>query len=187
MEVYEIIAKRISQIFGKKNPKIYRYRDEENKTIHVFTSKNVPQKGIQSYATVGLFSTDINLIYEERELRVEILGACDIRIESFQSVIAAVALDIMDLHKCYPGYIIENVINTYIPDSDMKHVLLICPFVWEKAETIVLDDRYIAWLQIIPISESEYKYAIKNSVNELENLLEEKDIDVFDIYRESVV
>lgn len=69
----------------------------------------------------------------------------------------------------------------------MKHVLLICPSVWEKAETIVLDDRYIAWLQIIPISESEYKYAIKNSVNELENLLEEKDIDVFDIYRESVI
>lgn len=187
MDTNKRVAQELVKIIGG-NSQIFRYYDEaEAKYVDIFCSKNVPQKGLQSCATIGLNNSDINLINGERELRVEILGACDIRIESFQSVIAAVALDIMDLHKCYPGYIIENVINTYIPDSDMKHVLLICPFVWEKAETIVLDDRYIAWLQIIPISESEYKYAIKNSVNELENLLEEKDIDVFDIYRESVI
>lgn len=187
MDTNKRVAQELVKIIGG-NPQIFRYYDEaEVKYVDIFCSKNVSQKGLQSCATIGLNNSDINLVNGERELRVEILGACDIRIDCFENILTTVAFEIMDAHKCYPGYIVENVIPLYIPDSDMKHLLLVTPFVWENTETIVLDDRFIAWLQIIPISENEYRYAILNGVNELENLLEEKDIDVFDIYRESVV
>lgn len=187
MDTNKRVAQELVKIIGG-NPQIFRYYDEaEVKYVDIFCSKNVPQKGLQSCATIGLNNSDINLVNGERELRVEILGACDIRIDCFENILTTVAFEIMDRHKCYPGYIIENVIPLYIPDSDMKHLLLVTPFVWENTETIVLDDRFITWLQIVPISENEYRHAMLNGVNELVDLFEEKNIDIFDIYRESVV
>lgn len=187
MDANKKVAQELVKIIGG-NPQIFTYYDEaEAKNVDIFCSKNVPQEGLQSCASIGLNNSDINLVNGERQLRVEILGACDIRIDCFENILCTVAFEIMDAHECYPGYIVENVIPLYIPDSDMKHVLLVTPFVWENAKTIVLDDRYITWLQIVPISENEYRYAMLNGVNELIDLFEEKDIDIYDIYRESVV
>ncbi len=39
----------------------------------------------------------------------------------------------------------------------------------------------------VPISEEEHKYACKNGIEALETLFEEKDIDIYNLYRESVI
>ena len=187
MDINKIVAQNELKILGG-TPRIRRFWDETNKkSIDIYKSINVPQQGIQSCGSIGLNQTDIGLESNNKDLRVEILGASDISVENFENIMATVAFEIMDSGKCYPGNIIENVIPLYIPDCDMKHILLHEPFLWEKAQSIALEDVYIAWLMVVPISDAEYNYAKENGIDSLEEVFEEKQIDVYNIYRESVI
>ena len=49
----------------------------------------------------------------------------------------------------------SNVISEYIIDSEMKHVYLMNPFLWNEFETLEFRELCVAWLLIIPISEQE--------------------------------
>lgn len=187
MEINKAVAQRELQILGGK-PKVNRYWNQsEDKNVDVLKCMDVPQKGVQSCATIGVNGTDIGLQSGERQLRVEILGASDVVIESFANIVASVAFDIMDSHQCYPGYIAEEVISQYIPESDMKHVLLTDPFLWENAESLLKEDLCVAWLMMVPISDAEYELAKRSGVEELEKVLEEKEIDIYNINRKSVI
>ena len=69
----------------------------------------------------------------------------------------------------------------------MQHILFIPPFLWEdKLTTLSFNDKKIAWLLVIPISEKELEYAKKHGTDALENLFEEYQIDIFDLKRKSV-
>ena len=69
----------------------------------------------------------------------------------------------------------------------MKHILLTDPFLWDDAKSFQHDNILIAWLMAVPISETELLYANNYGVGALEELFDEKDIDIFDLYREPVV
>lgn len=187
MEINKIVAQRELHILGGK-PNINRYWNQvEDKSIDVLKCMDVPEKGVQSCATIGVNNIDIGLQSGERELRVEILGVSDILCENFESIVASVSFDIMDSHKCYPGYIIKDVISQYIPKSDMKHVLLTNPFLWKNTESLVKDNICVAWLMMVPISEAEYEFAKKRGIEELEKIFEEKGIDIYNIHRKTII
>lgn len=59
----------------------------------------------------------------------------------------------MEFHKCYPGYIVKDIIDQYIQGSDMKHILLTDPFIWKNVDSISIDNICVAWLMAVPISE----------------------------------
>ena len=62
------IAQQILNIF-EKTPGFYRYGDEtESKYVDLAICANTPEEGISSYATIGLFQTNIGLTYNEQEL-----------------------------------------------------------------------------------------------------------------------
>jgi hypothetical protein len=61
------------------------------------------------------------------------------------------------------------------------------PFLWEDLKTMEFDGVKVAWLMAIPISESEYQFAIENTTDKLGELFEENDIDYFDLNRKPVV
>ena len=111
METNKVVAQtELSFINGK--PKINRFWDALNqKKMDILKCKDVPQKGIQVCATIGLNNVDIGLVTNNIPLRVELLGACDIQITSFENMVASSAFEIMDSHTCFPGYIITNVIK----------------------------------------------------------------------------
>jgi Suppressor of fused protein (SUFU) len=50
-----------------------------------------------------------------------------------------------------------------------------------------LTRKTVAWLQGLPISQAEYELALESGVDELEDLLEAKSVDVFDLYRSCAV
>lgn len=169
-------------------PKITRAWDDcSRKKVDIFKSIHVPQKGVQTCATIGLSDTNIGLVNEGKSLRVELVGACDVRVEEFQSILATTAFEVMDVKRCYPGCIVPNVIKLYIPTCEMKHVLLTDPFMWEEADVLILDDKAITWLMLVPISDQEYEYARDNGVEALEQIFEEKGIDIFNMWRKSVI
>ena len=89
--------------------------------------------------------------------------------------------------KIFHGEIFLNVVNEYYPESDMKHILLSTPFLWDDLHTLDFPEKKIAWLLAIPISEKEFLFAKENDVNKLETIFENKKIDIFDIERQSVL
>ncbi|MEG0314958.1 MAG: suppressor of fused domain protein [Erysipelotrichaceae bacterium] len=187
MDINKIVAQHELKILGG-TPKVNRYlNDIKDKSIDILICMDVPQKGIQSCASIGLNNTDIGLHIGEQKLRVEILGACDKQINEFGNIIASVAFNIMDSNKCYPGYIVEDIINQYIPESHMKHVLLTDPFLWKKEKNISVENLCISLLMIVPISDEEFDYVKKKGVDALEKQFEEKEIDIYNIYRKSII
>lgn len=187
MNTNQKVAKAELRFLGG-TPKVGRYTNENGeKTIDIFQSINVPQDGVQSCATIGLNSIDLGLVSNSHNLRVEIVGASDIAIENLGNIMASIAFEIMQSRKCFPGYIITNVIQSYIPNSEMQHVLLTDPFLWEEAKCIVDNDLVIVWLMMVPISDKEYQYAKENGVEELEKIFEAENIDIYNFHRESVI
>ena len=138
------------------------------------------------YATIGLSECEIGLVSYGKSLRVELLGVCDAKEKFFANILATTALEIMQNRKCSYGDIIPYVISEYIPDSEMKHIYLTNPFLWEGFETLEFTDRVVAWLLIVPISDKEKDYAIENGWEALEEKFEEHNVDIFVLKRKSI-
>jgi hypothetical protein len=64
--------------------------------------------------------------------------------------------------------------------------MLISPFVWDL-ETQSFSGKSVAWLQVLPISDAERDYALANGPEALEDLFQDRQIDVFDIDRPSAL
>lgn len=187
MEIKKIIAQKELEVIGGK-PQVFRYWDDDQKnSVDIFSSLDRPYSGVVSYATIGLSECEIGLVSNDKSLRVELIGACDKKEKHFANVLSTVAFEVMKKKKCSYGDIIQNVISEYCIDSEMKHVYLMNPFLWDGFETLEFRDRIVAWLLIIPISDKEKEYAIVNGWESLEDKFEEADIDIFNLNRKSII
>ena len=187
MEIKNIIAKKEYYVIGG-TPRVFRYWDvNEGNYVDVFSSVDSPCRGVTSYATIGLSECEIGLFSNDKSLRVELLGACDAKVEFFANILATIAFKVMQNKKCSYGEIIQNVISEYSTDSEMKHVYLMNPFLWKEFETLEFRDRFVAWLLIVSISDKEKDYAIENGWEALEEGFEEHNIDIFDLKRKSIL
>lgn len=187
MDINKIIAKKELEIIGGK-PNVYRYWDEKDKkSIDILSCIDRPYTGVMSYGTIGLSGYNIGVVSDKKSLRLELLGACDKNNDIFANIISTTAFEIMEKGKCRYGEIISNVISQYCKDSDMKHVYLMNAFLWDGFDTIEFENCKVAWLLIIPISESEKQYALTNGYDALETKFEEMDIDIFNLKRKSII
>lgn len=187
MDVNRMIAKKELEVIGGE-PHVYRYwNDIHEKSIDILSCSNRPYSGVASYGTIGLSGCDIGLFVDNKDLRVELLGSCDINQQMFANILASTAFEIMDKGECTYGSVVSNVLSNYIKDSDMQHVYLMNPFLWERFNTMETQKMKIAWLLIVPISEEEKNYLIKNGYTELEKKFEQVDIDIFNLNRKSIL
>ncbi|WGV58805.1 suppressor of fused domain protein [Brevibacillus brevis] len=185
----KLLAKSALKAFGG-NPAIHKYWDDEKiGNIDILSTTDRPCEGITSYSTIGLYMHSIGKIVDEKFLRVEIVGASATIHEEFPNILATCAFCIINSKMpIYPGKIFLDVVKMYYPDIEMKHVLFVPPFLWEdQLQTIDLQDKKVAWLLAVPISEIEYLFAEQHGSNKLEDLFEQKQIDIFDIERKSVL
>ena len=161
--------------------------DERVRKVGIAEMADAPIEGVTSYATLGLSEYSIDLISDGMPLRVEVLAAFGSQFEAganFVSTAAFIMMGAPDL--CRPGALLMNMNEGYYPDSPMQHGLLVAPFEWE-VETQVLSSKKVAWLQLVPVSNKEARYAAQKGSDALQTLLEQKEIDVFDLFRVSVV
>lgn len=182
----KIIAKTEASVIGGKPEVFAYYNKDESKKIAILSSKDRPQKGVVSFATIGLFEVDFGLSNEGKNLRLELVGSCDKAIEDFPNMIATAAFNFMESKKCSYGYVALNAISDYITDTDMKHFYLMNPFLWDELKSITIDETFITWLMCVPISDSELNFLEENGPDALEDEFEKNDIDVFNIYRKSI-
>ncbi|UFS62741.1 suppressor of fused domain protein [Sulfurimonas sp. HSL-3221] len=180
------LAKMARDAFGG-TAKVRRYYDEkEEKSVDILTSED---EKLLSYATIGLSDSPLYIDGKEYEVRVELVGASYANIDYFPNVLATAAFNIMNSKwECYPGVIFDNIISMYDSSIEMKHLLFVPPFVWDnRLETIEFENKKVAWLQIIPISDEERSLALEKSSEALEELLEQSEVDVYNILRQSIV
>lgn len=116
-----------------------------------------------------------------KPLRTEIVGASASKFELFPHILSTRAFYVINIKfSIYHGEIFREIIRMYYPDSEMEHVLFTAPFLWEDRKTLDFPAKKVAWLLAIPISEEEFVFAEKQRTEELEDLLGQRDIDIFD-------
>lgn len=188
MDNKQLIAKKSLEIIGGK-PKVIEYHDEKKQSlIDIFIGHNKPYKGIDTYSTIGLSNYNINLEYNEKKLGVEFIGACDSKYEKFGNIVSSCAFNIINSgFSCKLGVVYPNVVKEYYDDYTMEHILFVSPFLWDKLDSIETPSNYILWLMLVPISNNEYEFLKANSLEQLENLFEQNDINIFDLNRKSTV
>jgi antitoxin YqcF len=182
------IARAAAEAFGG-TPKVTRYWDEPDQNyIDLLEVRDSPVDGVTSYATLGLSEFPLVQDGEEYPVRVELLGACATEVDYFAKVVTTAAFCVSnDQWFSAPGIVFPDVVAMYAPAGRMRHVIFVPPFLWDEAlGTLELPNRTVAWLLVVPISDSELTYADTHGSDALEDLFERKQIDIFDIDRAPV-
>ena len=149
----------------------------------------VSQDGVTSYATVGLSDSPLIFKGEEFGTRVEIVGACGASFSGFDNVLSTLSFCVINSKWfCAPGMIFPDVISMYNLSSTMSDIYFTSPFLWdERLKSHRIGDVDVAWLLAIPISKEESKFAKEFGPHKLEEIFAEKNIDIYDLNRMSVV
>lgn len=184
----KIIAKNAFEIFGGK-PSVSRYWDEnEVSSIDIFEATDRPYENISTYSTIGLSDYSIGLSVDEIPLRIEIVGASYSTFEFYPNIISTCAFNIINTNlSIYHGTIFNDVVKMYYTRSEMEHILFMQPFLWDKHKVMNFPDKKVVWLLAVPISTKELLLAEKEGSEALEHLFVQKEINIFDITRNSVI
>jgi antitoxin YqcF len=186
------IFEYVIEVFGKENKSSIRKDSEQGGTsgygFDILSCQDSPFERVTSYSTIALSDFYIGKDGNGIPLGVELVGACDTMFGDFFEIIKTSAYMILENHQfCPPGTILKDAVKCS-PNSPMKHVLLANPFGWKcELESLYFQNKTVAWLFIVPISDTEMKYAKMNGIDALENLFEQKQIDTYDLNRKSVV
>jgi len=180
----KILAKTLVGVFGVK-PQISRYWDEKERSfVDIMVCEHSPQPNVFTYATLGLSD---HMLTNERT-RVEFVGAFGAAFKESANIISTAAFCVINSKwEVRPGAIFPDVVCMYRNGSEMKHLLFCPPFLWNNLKTQELSDKTVAWLLLVPISENERRFAEENGSDALEGLFVEKQIDVFNLDRRSVL
>ncbi|HEV2068950.1 MAG TPA: suppressor of fused domain protein [Acidimicrobiales bacterium] len=185
----KVVAKTAAAAFGGR-PTVTRFWDDDHHdNIDILSCEDGPEEGVTAYSTVGLSDWPLYYGDEEYHTRLEMVGACGSNFQGYDNALASAAFNVISSGWfCCPGAIYPDVLALYASSTTMKHFLFVPPFPWEEElQTLHLDDRTIAWLLALPISDEERTVAESNGSEALENLFEERQIDIFDLERPSVV
>lgn len=183
------VGRHVLSVFGGKS-KVQEYlHDDFPMAVDVLSVVGSPEPDLVSYSTIGLFET---VLGNEAELgtRVELCGAMPADIEQWPNVLASAVFALMRSRRAVmPGSVLEGYVAEYYSDTLVPHLYLTAPFLWSEGhfKQLELDSGVkVNWLQGTPISEAELEILRARGESEFEDLLEQADVDVFDLYRASM-
>jgi hypothetical protein len=185
----KMIARTVLDIFGGK-PNVWSFVDDNKiNSIDILSCNDTPVKSVTSYSTVGLSDFTIGLQVGDIPLGLEMVGACRTRYEFFPNILSTCAFFVINSgFKCRPGSTLKNIVDMYYPGNIMQHVLFLPTFGWRKEfMTLEFSTKRVTWLLLVPISDKELDFSTEKGIDALETLFEEKQIDIFDLERKSVL
>lgn len=184
------MAKITADAFGVEKPPISHLWDEKNiSDVYVLAAVDRPQKGVVSYATVGLSESPLIRDGMEFGTRVELMGACGRDFVDFDKIIATLSFCVINSKWfCAPGAIFPGVIDMHHLSDTMSDIYFTNPFLWgDEFKSMEIDGRLTAWLLAVPISKKETEFAVRYGADKLEDIFSEKNIDIYNLNRPSVV
>jgi antitoxin YqcF len=183
------IAKYVASVFGG-TPSVTRYWDDARKSsIPLLCAEDAPQSGTRSYSTVGLSDYPLLRNGKDTGIRVELVSACGTNHPHLDNALATAAFCILNSKWfCVPGVVFPDVLAMYSSTKAMQHMLFVAPFLWEGGpQGLEVGKQHVAWLQGVPISHQERRFAEEHGAEELKKRFLQEQIDVFDLARKSVV
>lgn len=175
----------LARLWGSR-PKVFRHGDDaESNFVNIAHLENAPIEGVTAVATLGLSDHDLGL----GQVRVELIGAFPSSFKEGVNVAATCAFNAFkDGVRTVPEAIHSSVLSLYRSKPALPHVMLVDPFLWSDGpSTLEARGNKIAWLMMVPISDSERVFAIEYGGAALASRFEEAQIDIFDLDRVSVV
>jgi antitoxin YqcF len=161
--------------------------DNDRSSVAILTARDVPHAGASTYATVDLSDHSIGMSANDLPLRVELVLAAATRFEHAPNMLATSAFNIINSGwPAKPGETHPGVVEMYVPSSELKHVLLTAPYTRPLAGQ-KFAGYAVAWLELLPISESELRYLETAGADALERRLEEGSVNTLDLLRPPVV
>lgn len=157
--------------------------------MDIYIGENRPDIGLSTYSTIGLSEYPIAIADKQgREIRVEFIGMCGSDFTEFPNILASCAFNIIkDHYSCAPGMVNLNVIDEYYSGLEMRHIYYTIPSYWDNLQGHLIGDHIVNWLFAIPISDNELNYLNENGIEAFEELLENSNTEVYDIYRRSIL
>lgn len=186
------LAKYITTIVGI-NEKIDRYWDEATiNFIDIFTCDDPIYPNIKIFGTIGVSDYPNRIEMKDgnfQDIPIELLIAGYKEFDLLPNILSTAGFYITkEKWDCQPGSVFMRIVDMYYENSEMKHIMFVPPFLWEnKLAPLHLETKTVHWLLGIPISDKELEYRMRNGASALEDLFQEKDIDIFDINRKSVI
>ncbi|MDP8936185.1 MAG: suppressor of fused domain protein [Actinomycetota bacterium] len=168
---------------GVERPSVTAYHsDDRSLSVDLMHAADLPARGLVTVATLGL--PDASNASPSRDVRVELLLAAPCEIHYAANVLATVAFDVIrgPFPGAWPGAVKPTAVQRNEPDAAMPDVLLIPTFCWEDLDPL----PGVHFLQVIPIHASESAYCLEKGSDSLEELFQDRQIDVFDWHRASV-
>lgn len=186
------LSNYITNIVGI-NKVIDRHYDEDKKNfINIFTCDDPLYPRIKICGTIGVSDHPNKIEMNDnsfKNISIELLIAGYAEFNMLANILSTSGFYITNKGwECQPGSVFMRIIEMYFETSEMKHIMPISPFLWAgKLEPLELETKTVHWLLCIPISDKELEYKLKNGTSALQDIFQEKDIDIFDINRKSAI
>lgn len=176
---------------GEQKAFFYADESEENR-IDILFAKGSPANKYITASTLGLVNRATG--YEDKEtgkeIRAEIIMSGPMGTDLTGRILATLGKGIIDTNVRYGyGTVFKDIINLYYPESEMKHVfLMLPPPKWQKEFTVTeCEGCLITFLYALPVSDEEMNYMDEKGIVALQDLFVEKNINMFDPERKSVI
>jgi len=182
------LARALSDAFGGEF-RVHAYIDDERRnSVDVLSCPDRPQRGVASFGTIGLSDHPIYRDGKEIDVRAELVGACAASFAELPNVLASCAFEVIKARRfAAPGVIFPEAFAQYQRGGALRHVMFVPPFLWEDLKPLRVGKKPVAWLLVVPISEAEMRLAIDEGPARLETLLEQREVDIYDPCRSSVL
>ncbi|GAA4812312.1 suppressor of fused domain protein [Tomitella cavernea] len=187
--------------------KVVRFRDGAREgepegagpaEVTLLVADGSPALGFASYSTVDMARFPTNVADDAgRRVASELITVGRAGQREFSDLLAACAFAVAggSLHVT-PLAMIPDAVEASAPGHATRHVLLVPPFIWPELPIVVEEDaddaaglraQVTTWLQVVPISDGEFRYATDHGAQSLFDRLERAGADVSDLDRVSVI
>jgi hypothetical protein len=182
-----VAAFKAGTIIGGTNRRLGRWADaREEHTVSILTCVDAPSPGLTTYSTVSLHLYP-NLL-DDQDIRTEIVGVVESSATAFPDALSTAAFYVIkDRWLVAPGVVFPGILLDYDLGTEMEHVMWAPPFEWEALKRVSIEpDLTVHWLIAIPIYESERQFLLKHGYFKFEDLLEQNEVEYFDLSRRPV-
>lgn len=180
------VANAIRNVVGGQPKMIPHVSQRGGLGIHLLEQTSAPQ-GTHLFSTVGLHEYDFAYRSVGDSVRVELLAEFDMTVEGASSFVSTCAFTLIEKGlPITPDTVVRNVASEIWPGTAMRHAFIVDPYSF-RVETIRFDSLIVTWLQVLPISDSEFEYARTKGAGALRELLQAADAKVYAVDRPSVV
>ncbi|GIM59501.1 suppressor of fused domain protein [Capnocytophaga canimorsus] len=175
------------------NPKVFPYYDNDKiNSVDILSIDDPLNAEIAFYSTIGLSDFPNKIALNDNSMLnipIELLMCGYKKYDKIGNILATASFYISkNQWTCQPATVFKDIVSDYYV-SQMQHIMFIRPFLWEeKLSDLKFGKKPIHCLLCIPISDEELRFKEENGLTSLEKMLfEKKNIDIFDIERESVL